>query len=232
MLRDGKAADEALGQAGQGGGDHLGQDAGPLAAAQDQQADRSGLVQEGIGCSLLGGDGGAHRHAGMDQFGDQAGVDVTDLGERGGDARHPAGQQAVGAAQHGVLFVHHRRNSRQRGRDHGRHRGIAAKAHHHGGADTGQQRAGLEHAETEFGDTAQLGHRAPAGDAAGGDAVGFQLAQRAAVGGAAPVGDQGQTIAALQQGAGQGLGGEDVAAGTAGGQGDEGRAHASMPSRP
>ena len=69
---------------------------------------------------------------------------------------------------------------------------------------------------------------AGAGEAAGGDAMGFDRGQPLAETAAAAVGDEGDGVAARQQLAGERLGREHVATGAAGGERDA-RAHVASP---
>ncbi len=210
-----QAAADGLGQGRQGAGRGLGQDAGALAAAGDEDMDRAIGGGRDIGPVEQGSDVGADRIA------DEPGPGLY-LGRRAAQGRegrsHRAdrrGQHAVGAAQDGVLFMDQGRAARGHGGDQGRGRRIAAEAHDHVRADAGEGGLRLPHpledgqARLQQADGAAAGRGVQRQTFLGGKGVGVLLAAR--------IGGQHHAPAARGQFAGQGLGGEHMAASAPGG---------------
>ena len=124
------------------------------------------------------------------------------LGEGGGDRRAPGGQQAVGAAEHGVLLVQQGRRCRRAGRLDRRHRGIAAEADDEGAAAAGSEPARLETADgRSCGDALGAAQQAAAGKPRRRDAEDLDRRQAVAEAAAAAVGEQDHAPAAGDAGA-------------------------------
>ena len=87
------------------------------------------------------------------------------------------GEQAVGAAQHRVLLVQdHAQAAMGPGQDRG-HAGVAAEADHGVGPEAPQDAPGLEIADGQAADAAQLLEQAAAGQGPGVDPLGLDLGQ-------------------------------------------------------
>ena len=130
LLRHLQPAAQRQRQHGERIGHHFGQHPRTLAATGHEDAEQALLAQRRIGLVAQ------RQHFGADRVADQ--VDLVGMPclqplhvrEAGGDGLHPAGQQAVDAAQHAVLFVHQRRDFGGDRRGQRRHGGVAAEADH------------------------------------------------------------------------------------------------------
>ncbi len=138
------------------------------------------------------------------------------------DPGRAAREQAIGAAEHGVLFVQDGLDAGALGRQHRRDRSVAAEADHDRGRQAAQDGARLEPAAHQLQRAARPRHQAAAGQAAGADVMHLDLGLAVAEALAARIGDERHAAAARDQLAGQRLGREHVAAGAAGGEHDEG----------
>ena len=158
-----------------------------------------------------------------------AGVPAGGFGERGADGGGVTRQQSIGPAQHRVLFVQDDRQTEPAGGHNRRHAGEPAEADHRRRRQSGEQDAGLKHAEGQGAAAGQSAQPAAAG-AFGGDTVNRQIMAGDFERLAARVGDQHRPRTACQQSAGQSLGRKQMAAGAAGGEGDNRPVHAPSPS--
>ena len=125
LLHDAHLAAHALRQRRDRRRHRIGQEAGALAAADDEQAER--IVG---GARRIGGPGRLARRrpdrvAGLHHL---ALVTAADAGHAGGDGADARGEEAVGAAEHGVLLVDDGRHPGPGRRQHRRHGRVAAEA--------------------------------------------------------------------------------------------------------
>ncbi len=204
-----------------------GDDVPPDPAAGDQQVDVAGrtlvgLIVEGADRrpDRVAHDQGAvlHRSGGL-----------PERREGAADGRGAGRQEAVGPSDHRILLVDHRRAPRGKGGKHGWQGGIPAEAHHHGGVQAPEGGPGLHHAAADL--QGRPGHADGIAPAEGGGREAHALLGRELVGelGAALVSGQHDAPAARRKGLGQGLGGEQVAAGAPGRHHGQLAAHAKAP---
>ena len=229
LLGDPQAGAQGRRQGGQCRRQNVGEHTGALTAAGDQQVDRPVAGRRAIGAIAQSGDLVAHRVADGPRFGLVAGGHAGGFGERGGDGGGVTRQQSIGPAQHRVLFVQDDRQTEPAGGHNRRHAGEPAEADHRRRRQSGEQDAGLKHAEGEGAAAGQSAQPAAAG-AFGGDTVNRQIMAGDFERLAARVGDQHRPRTACQQSAGQSLGRKQMAAGAAGGEGDNRPVHAPSPS--
>ena len=139
--------------------------------------------------------------------------------EAQGDGRREAGEQPVGATEHGVLLVQEQGPTEQPRGEASRNRGIAAEAGRRARLQTAADVEALQGAARQRQHALQPGGDV-AGRAAGGDHVAIDVLGQVAR--AAAVGHHGHRLATLEEAAGQGKSREHVPARAAGG--DEDRA--------
>ena len=191
-------------------GNHIGQDARPLGAADDDQAHRV-IPWRDIRCGRTVEDRLADRVAG--RF---AGHTFGQLGGPGaaGDFGHPAGEKLIDPAQHTILFVDHARDMERPGGAEGGDGGIATEAYHDGGSVAAELPKCCEDASGDAERHHHAGNDAAAREGGRGEDDAFDL-RREAIGIARPpcVGRKAHAPAFGDHCLSQRLGGEHVAAG-------------------
>jgi len=191
------------------------------------QFDRAARLGRDVAGLSDGEDRRADRVSGMDDAAAIGRAKAGGLGKAGGDPSDPRRQEAVGAAEHGVLLVDQGGEPHPVGGDHRRQRRIAAKAHHHPRRDAAEEPPCRQRAQRQFGGTRRLAPQRPdrrtGRQAMHGDALEHRL-----VAGAAAVGGEMHGVAAADQHGSQSARRKQMPAGAAGGD-DVVLAHNSNP---
>jgi len=193
----------------------IGEDAGALAPAGDQQPERPVRRGRVVAGAAQGCDGGPNRVADAGDTARTVAGDAFGLGERRGDCRGAPGEQPVGAAEHRILLVQHAGDAEPPARHQRRHRRVAAEADGGSGPDAAQETRRLYHRadQPEHGEPAR--HGAAHAGAADCDGVSFDAPEHVAEGGAPPIRHEDKTTATRLQLGRKGLCREHVAASSA-----------------
>mmetsp|Transcript_29190 Transcript_29190/g.56406 ORF Transcript_29190/g.56406 Transcript_29190/m.56406 type:complete len:571 (-) Transcript_29190:919-2631(-) len=212
LVADTQVAQAFHRQAGDGGRDHVAEDARALTAADDQQFHRvvarrdiarPGPIQHSAAHGV------AHMHA-FDTFGQSGGPGPA------GDRIHAFGQEVVDPTQNTVLFMDHPGQAQERSGGHGRDRWIAAKANDN-------RRPVTPHLDLGRGDAGQnakgnggFGQQSTARKGGGRDLLNLgRVGKATSIARATGIGAELDAPAAGQHRFGQGLGGEHMPAGAA-----------------
>ena len=221
LLDDAQPALDVLRQGQHRRGHDIGENAGALAAADDEQfepsvgplADRSGKAR-------------TYRIAGDDPAGRTGGKAVGILEAQRDDLREPS-DMAIGATEDGVLLMHHHRHRTQARRECRRNGGVAAEAGDRARTKVTHRGKAFEQPLCQREERAGAPH--PATARAGG--VDLETGHvRGKVAHPAPVGEEGDAVAPAGQLAREGKGRKDMATGAARGD-DIHAAHAPPPRR-
>jgi hypothetical protein len=190
-----------------GGRHHVGHDAGALAAAEDQDAQRPAGIR--IGYAGRCDDGRPDRISGVDDLGAEFRIIGEQPGKAGGDGLDATAQQPVGAAKDGVRLVDHCRDvALRRGKQRRKGR-IAAEADHGGGLHLLHQAEAHDGTATQFDGGAGETQRIWTCEGCARDDSG-RAAGKIPVAGGALVGKEIDSDAALPQREGEGLGRKQV----------------------
>ena len=214
LLMDVKPVPQPLGDLGQRPGGRFRQHARALAAARDQDVKLA--VADVEPAILQRADVGPHRIAHHLDARLQRRRSALKRREGRRDLPGPSGQQAVGAAEHGVLFMDDGRPTLADGGHQGGHGGVAAEAHDHARVEPGKGRARLAHASQYL--EAGPDHLDRVFRRRSVERQPFLGREFMGVLGAPLIGRQHHAPAPRGQRLGQGLGGKQMAAGAPGGE--------------